>query len=144
VRAARLVCHAAPVATWDDVRQVARDLPGAVEDTSGPTLAWRVGSKAFAWERVLRKGERAALGADAPAGPALGLRVAAPETVDALVAARPGVFLTVAGYGVHPMVLLHVERATFDDVDEAVTDAWLARAPQRLVRAFLAGSGTGE
>jgi hypothetical protein len=131
------------VATWDDVRQVALDLPGAVEDASAGTTAWRVGSKAFAWERVLRRGERALLGPDAPDGPALGLRVAAPETVDALVAARPGVFLTVAGYGVHPMVLMHVERATFDDVDEAVTDAWLARAPQRLVRAFLSGGAGG-
>jgi hypothetical protein len=125
------------VATWEDVRQVALDLPGAVEDTSGSTRAWRVGSKAFAWERVLRRGEREALGDDAPDGPALGLRVAAVEAVDALVAARPGVFLTVAGYGVHPMVLLHVERASFEDVDEAVTDAWLARAPQRLRRQVL-------
>ena len=127
------------MATWDDVRQVALDLPEAVEDGSGPTRAWRVGSKAFAWERVLRRGERAQLGAAAPAGPALGLRVAAPEAVDALVAARPGVFFTVAGYGVHPMVLVHVERAAFEDVDEAVTDAWLARAPRRLTVPFLQG-----
>jgi hypothetical protein len=126
------------VATWDDVRQIALDLPEAVEDDSGRTTAWRVGGKAFAWERVLRRGERELLGDAAPDGPALGLRTAGPETVDALVAARPGVFLTVAGYGVHPMVLVHVGRATFDDLDEAVTDAWLARAPRRLTRPFLA------
>ncbi len=126
------------MATWDDVRQIARDLPGAVEDTSGRTTAWRVGGKAFAWERVLRRGEREHLGNAAPDGPALGLRTAGPEAVDALVAARPGVFFTVAGYGVHPMVLLHVERADFDDLDEAITDAWLSRAPRRLTRTFLA------
>ena len=128
------------MATWDDVRQIARDLPGAVEDSSGRTTAWRVGGKAFAWERVLRKGEREHLGDAAPDGPALGLRTAGPEAVDALVAARPGVFFTVAGYGVHPMVLLHVERAGFDDLDEAITDAWLSRAPRRLTRPFLAGT----
>jgi hypothetical protein len=127
------------MASWDDVRRIALDLPEAVEDASGTTTAWRVGGKAFAWERVLRRGERAQLGAAAPNGPALGLRVPDPDSVDALVAARPGVFFTVAGYGVHPMVLLHVERASFEDLDEALTDAWLCRAPRRLTRPFLAG-----
>ena len=86
------------VATWNDVRRIARDLPEAVEDSSGRTTAWRVGGKAFAWERLLRRGEREQLGDAAPAGPALGLRTDAVETVDALVASRPGVFFTVAGY----------------------------------------------
>jgi len=126
------------VATWDDVRGIALDLPGATEDDSGSTRAWRVGSKAFAWERILRRGERAAL-ADPPDGPALGLRTADVEAVDGLLAARPTVFFAVAGYGVHPMVLVHVERAAFEDLDEAITDAWLSRAPKRLREAFLAG-----
>jgi hypothetical protein len=127
------------MATWDDVRSIALDLPGAIEDASGRTTAWRVGSKAFAWERVLRRGEREALGARAPDGPALGLRTEDPEAVEALLAAQPDVFFTVAGYGVHPMVLVDVERATFEDLDEAITDAWLCRAPRRVAREFLAG-----
>jgi hypothetical protein len=126
------------VASWDDVRQIALDLPEAVEDRSGSTTAWCVGSRAFAWERVLRRGERAALGDRAPDGAALGLRVPDPGAVDALVAARPDVFFTVAGYGVHPMVLVHVEQASFEDIDEAVTEAWLCRAPRRLTVPFLA------
>ncbi len=126
------------MATWDQVRQIARNLPEAVEDTSGRTTAWRVGGKAFAWERLLRRGEREQLGAAAPDGPALGLRTPDADAVEALVAARPGVFFTVAGYGVHPMVLVHVERAGFDDLDEAITDAWLSRAPRRLTGPFLA------
>ncbi|WP_089405644.1 hypothetical protein [Geodermatophilus saharensis] len=52
--------------------------------------------------------------------------------VDALVAARPGVFSTVAGYGLHPMVLAHVERACVEDLEEALTEAWWCRAPRRL------------
>jgi len=125
------------VATWDDVRRIALDLPGAVEDTSGRTTAWRVGGKAFAWERVLRRGERESLGDAAPHGPALGLRTADPDVVDGLVAGQPEVYFTVAGYGVHPMVLVHVERASFEDLDEAITDAWLSRAPRRLREPFL-------
>jgi hypothetical protein len=131
------------LASWDDVRSIALDLPGAIEDASGRTTAWRVGSRAFAWERVLRRGERETLGARAPEGPALGLRTASPGAVDALVAAHPEVFFTVAGYGVHPMVLVDVERATFEDLDEAITDAWLCRAPRRIARQFLADS-TGD
>ena len=128
--------HDRPVASWEDVRRIALDLPGAREDDSYSTRAWRVGSKAFAWERVLRPGERAAL-SDPPEGPALGLRTADVEAVDGLLAARPSVFFAVAGYGVHPMVLVHVERALFEDLDEAITDAWLARAPKRLRETFL-------
>jgi hypothetical protein len=131
------------VATWDDVRRIALDLPGSVEDAGGSTVAWRVSGKAFAWERVLRRGEREALGDRAPDGPALGLRTADVEIVDGLLSSRPDVFFAVAGYGVHPMVLLHVERASFDDLDEAVTDAWMCRASRRLVRELLAGGGRG-
>ena len=128
------------MAGWDDVRRIALDLPEAVEDGHGRTTAWRVGGKAFAWERVLRRGERAALGDAAPDGPALGVRVPDVGAVDGLVASRPAVFFTVAGYGVHPMVLLHVENASFEDLDEAVTESWLCRAPKRLVTTFLAGA----
>ncbi len=120
------------MAGWEDVRRIALALPGAVEEDNGRTRSWRVGGKAFAWERLLRRAEREALGDRAPAGAALGLRTADPGVVDALVAARPGVFLTVAGYGLHPMVLVHVERATVDDLEEAVADAWWCRAPRRL------------
>jgi hypothetical protein len=126
------------VATWDDVRQVALDLPGTVEEDGPTSTSWRVGSKAFCWERHLRPIERQRL-TDPPDGPALGLRVADPGVAHALAATRPDLWLVVAGYGVHPMALLHVERASFDDVDEAVTDAWLCRAPKKLRDAFLAG-----
>jgi hypothetical protein len=128
------------MASWDDVRRLALDLPEVVEERGGTTTSWRIGSKAFAWERVLRRGERETLGDAAPPGPALGLRTADPGVVDALVASRPGVYFTVAGYGIHPMVLLHVERASFEDLDEALTEAWLCRAPARLRKAFLAGA----
>lgn len=132
------------MASWDDIRRIALDLPEAVEDTTGSTTAWRVGSKAFAWERLLRRGERESLGDAAPDGPALGVRVPDATAVDGLVAARPGVFFTVAGYGVYPMVLLHVERASFDDLDEAIVESWLCRAPKRLVTTFLGSTEAHE
>jgi hypothetical protein len=126
------------VATWDDVRHIALDLPGTVEAASGRTTSWRVGSKAYAWERILRRSEREQLD-DAPDGPALGLRTADPGVVDALVMSRPDLYFTVAGYGVHPMVLLRVEAASLDDLDEVLTEAWLCRAPKRLREQLLGG-----
>ncbi len=132
------------MASWDDVRRIALDLPEVVEVPGGRTTAWHVGSKPFAWERLLRRGEREQLeqaGREVADGPALGLRTADPGVVDALVAARPDLYFTVAGYGVHPMVLLDVGRAAFEDLDEALTEAWLCRAPKRLREAFLSGAG---
>ncbi|HYO36971.1 MAG TPA: MmcQ/YjbR family DNA-binding protein [Geodermatophilus sp.] len=120
------------MASWDDVRSIALGLPGAVEEDNGRTRSWRVGARAFAWERLLRRAERELLGDRAPPGPALGLRTADPGVVEALVATDPGVFLTVAGYGLHPMVLVHVERAAVEDLDEVLVEAWWCRAPRRL------------
>ncbi|WNV73890.1 MmcQ/YjbR family DNA-binding protein [Geodermatophilus sp. DSM 44513] len=130
------------MASWDDVRSIALGLPGAVEDDNGRTRSWRVGGRAFAWERVLRRGERELLGDRAPPGPALGVRTTDTDVVEALVSARPRLFSTVAGYGVHPMVLVHVERASVEDLEEVLTDAWWCRAPRRL-REELRGWGPG-
>ena len=115
------------------------DLPGVAEDASGPTTAWRVGSRAFAWERVLRRGEVERLGAAAPDGPALGLRVPDVGVRAAWLAEHPDVFFLVPAYEGSPMVLVRVEAAPFDVLDEALTESWLCRAPKRLARAFLAG-----
>ena len=125
------------MASWDDVRRTATDLPGAVEDVGPRPTAWRVGSRAFAWERVLLRDEREQLGARAPAGPALGLRVPDAGVAEALRAGRPDVYLSVPRYDGTPMLLVHVEAAPFEELDEAITESWLCRAPQRLVRAFL-------
>lgn len=126
------------MATWSDVRRLALDLPGVVEDASGTTTAWRVGSRAFAWERHLRRGELELLGEPAPQQPALGLRVADPGARAAWLQEHPRVFFLVPHYEPHPMVLVRVEVAPFEVLDDALTEAWLSRAPQRLARAFLA------
>ena len=55
------------------------------------------------------------------------------------LASRPGVYLTLPAYDGYPMTLLHVEAASFDDLDEAITESWLCRAPKRLAQSFLLG-----
>ena len=56
---------------------------------------------------------------------------------DALLLSRPGVHLAIPAYDGYPMALLHVDAASFEDLEEALTESWLTRAPKRLVRAFL-------
>lgn len=124
--------------TWADVRALALGMPGAVEDATGATTAWRVGSRAFAWERILRPGELG-LRPDCPPGePVLGLRVPDAAARAAWLAELPQAFFLVPHYEPYPMVLVDVRHAPFEALDEAVTEAWLSRAPQRAVRAYLA------
>ncbi len=129
------------MASWADVRRAALALPGAVEDAAGATTAWRVGRRAFAWERLLRPGELRALGGDAPVGPALGVRVPDPAARAAWLAEHPGAFFLVPAYEPCAMVLVHVERAPVEALDEAVTESWLDRAPRRAAQAWLAATG---
>lgn len=135
-------CHDPHVAGWDDVSRLARALPGVVEDPAGTTTAWRIGSRAFAWERLLRPGELRLLGERAPTGPALGLRVPDATARGAWLAELPDVFFLVPHYEPHPMVLVHVERAPFEVLDEALTEAWLCRASKRAAQAYLDAART--
>ena len=128
---------------WEDVGRLARAFPGVVEDPTGSTTAWRVGSRAFAWERLLRPGELRLLGDRAPAGPALGLRVPVAAARAAWLAELPEAFFLVPHYEPYPMVLVHVERVPFEALDEALTEAWLCRAPKRAAAAWLAAARDG-
>ena len=129
------------MATWSDVRQLALALPGAVEDTAGSTTAWRVGRRAFAWERLLRPGELRLLGDRAPDGPALGVRVPDLAARAALLAAHPAACFLVPPYEPFAMVLVHVARTPFEVLDELVTESWLDRAPKAVARSWLRAAG---
>lgn len=127
--------------SWADVHRIAVELPGTVRDDGGSTTAWRVGSRAFAWERLLRPGELRLLGERAPDGPALGVRVPDASARAAWLSAHPFVFFLVPQYEPYPMVLVHVEQAGFEVLDEAITESWLDRAPRRLTRPWLQQAG---
>lgn len=128
------------MASWDDVRRLALALPETDEHQShGDTLAWRVKQKAFVWERPLRQSDLKALGGAAPAGPILGARVADLDTKDELIAESPEVYFTTPHFDGYAAVLVQLDRISVEELEELVTDAWLARAPKRLANAFLGG-----
>ena len=125
------------MATWDDVRRLALAMPEAEERTSRDLPQWRVKDKLFVWERPLRRSDLEALGDAAPGGPILGVRVEHLVAKEAMLADDPDVFFTTPHFDGYPAVLVRLENIAVDELEEVVTEAWLARAPARLAKAFL-------
>ncbi|HSO98032.1 MAG TPA: MmcQ/YjbR family DNA-binding protein [Solirubrobacteraceae bacterium] len=120
------------MADWEDVRRLALALPGAEEGTVHSQMAWRVGGKLFVWERPLRRTDLAALGDAAPDGPILGARVEHELARRLLIDEDPEVYFTIPHFDGYPAVLIRLERIGPEALEEAVTEAWLVRAPKRL------------
>jgi hypothetical protein len=129
------------VASWDDVRRLALAMPAAEERVSRDMRQWRVKEKLFVWERPLRRSDLEALGDAAPDGPILGARVEHLVAKDALIADDPDVYFTTPHFDGYPAVLVRLDRIGLDDLEELTVEAWLARAPKRLVDEYLQTRG---
>jgi hypothetical protein len=129
------------VASWEDVRRLALALPETDERVSREKRQWRVKDKLFVWERPLRPKELAELGEEAPDGPVLGARVEHLVAKQALIEDDPSVYFTTSHFEGYAAILVRLERIALDELDEVITEAWLARAPKRLVEGFLAERG---
>jgi hypothetical protein len=129
------------MATWEDVSRIASGLPEVVEVSGGGLPAWKVRDKSFAWERPLRKKDLADLGADAPDGPILGVRVPDLGAKETLLADSPAVYFTTPHFNGYPAVLVRLDEIEVDELTEILVEAWLDRAPKRLAAQFLADRG---
>ena len=129
------------MATWEDVRRIALSLPETVEHPSyDGQRSWAVRKTTFSWERPLRKRDLEELGASAPTGPILGVRVHDLAEKEATLAAHADVCFTTSHFDNYAAVLVRLDEVDVDDLEELVTDAWVSRAPKRLVHEFEAGS----
>ncbi len=126
------------MATLDQVRRYALALPGVTEKTSHGTAAWIVDKRFFVWDRPLRKSDLAALGDAAPKGAILGVRTADLEMKDAIIRSDPRVFFTIPHFDGYNAVLVQLDNIRARDVERIIVEAWIARAPERLVREYLA------
>ncbi|MFJ2367700.1 MmcQ/YjbR family DNA-binding protein [Microbacterium sp. NPDC087665] len=136
------------MATLDDVRAIALALPGAEEKVGGHTgePAWRLKSGQFAWMRGPRpRGtdlrQLAELGRQWPDGPVLGIRVGSLEEKEALLAAEPDALFTIPHFDGYPAVLARLDNIDRERLGEIIADAWLTRAPARVVREWLDAHG---
>ena len=125
------------MADWEDVRRLALTLPATSERISRGLRQWVVKDKLFVWERPLRRPDLAALGPAAPDGPILGARVEHLVAKEAMLADPSGLFFTTPHFDGYPAVLVRLDAIGPAELEEVVTEAWLARAPPRLVRAYL-------
>ena len=129
------------MADWDDVKRLALALPQTDERISREKRQWRVKDKLFVWERPLRAREIEELGEAAPVGPVLGARVEHLVAKEALLADDPRVYFTTSHFKGYAAILVRLDRISLEDLDEVVTEAWLARAPKRAAEGFLAERG---
>jgi hypothetical protein len=114
------------MADWDTVRDLAVAFPGAEEDIGRSQPAFRVRGKLFVWMSPHEKG-------------ALCVRVD-PDEKDFLIRSNPDVYFSTPHYEGYPAVLIQPDRIERDELAERIEDAWLLRAPKRLVDEFAAGS----
>lgn len=127
------------MAVLEDVRRLALALPETTERRSKAGVAgWDVKGKGFVWERPLRRADLQALGAAAPAGAVLGASVPDLGAKQALITDAPGVFFTTPHFDGYAAVLVRLDQIDPAELEELVVEAWLARAPKRLARSYLA------
>ena len=126
------------MASWDDVARLALALPGAEERESRGHRQWRVKDKLFVWERPLRRTDLEALGDAAPDGPILGARVEHEMAKQALVQDPSGLYFTTPHFDGTPAILVQLAPLGADELAEVVTEAWLCRAPPKLLREYRA------
>ena len=128
------------MATWNDVARIVGEL--ALTSEQSPR-DWRVGKKLLAWERPLRPSDREALvaqGFQPPEGDILGVRVADEGVKFALISDDPAVYFTTPHFEGYAAVLVKLAEIDVGGLEELITEAWLARAPRKLVQEFLADS----
>lgn len=124
------------MATWDDVRRIAADLPG-LEETPGK-LEWRVRGKPVVWIRPLRASDLAALGDSAPTGTIMGVRAIDVAEQQALVQNGPDAVFMTPHFAGWPAVLVELDRIDIGDLAELITDGWAVQAPKRVVKEWTA------
>lgn len=126
------------MATIDDVIEIVTSLPSVTEGTSYGNRAWSVAGKTFVWQRPFSKADLKRFGNETPpTGPILGVRTAdLDEKDEVLSAGLDGVF-TIPHFDGFAGVLIQLDVVSNETLRDLIEDAWMARAPQSLIDAYL-------
>ncbi len=107
-------------ATYETVREIARELPGVVEGVSYGTPAFRVGKSLFVRQHQ--------------DGISLVIKIDTDERA-MRIRADPDTFYITDHYLNYPWMLVRLSKVDVDDLRELLNDAWRLSAPQRLLDA---------
>jgi hypothetical protein len=128
------------VATFEDVTDLALQLPQATEGERHGNRAWSVAGKVFAWERPFSKADLRRFGAETPPdGPILAVSVADLHEKEAILAANTDAFFTIPHFDGYAAVLIQLRKVSLAALRSVLTDGWLACAPRDLAEQYVEG-----
>lgn len=133
------------MATWADVERLALSLP-LVEEVVGSYDGWRVwkiaGDKGrqVVWERPMQPSDLKVLGDAAPAGEIVAVRVPDMDVKRARIDELDAAF-DIPHFEKYAAVLVRLDEIDVDDLRELIEESWLAVAPKRAAKEWLAARG---
>jgi hypothetical protein len=122
----------------EEAAAIALGLPEVAEVERYGHRSWAIGKKVFAWERPFSKADIRRFGDTTPPDePILAVRVDDLAEKEAVLSnGTKGVF-TIPHFDGYPAVLIELKSVGKRALREAIVDAWLACAPQKMADSYV-------